>query len=611
MLESRYIDLSNVPAAIGTAVVSDNYGKEWLIALEGESLRIFFNQCPHQGQPLKASNSKFVCTGHNWTFDQYGENSIKNGQCLNELRGFEVRENKCYLLWEEPNREEFKGSIPDDLQLIFHSHACLEISSQDFRLITDPWTEPTTYDGNWVHWPNRINTPINNPNAVIVTHEHPDHFHEQSIEKFPKDTLIIIPRYLNMNLREKIQNLGFENLVELDFNNTFTVSNNVKIKFLRPSSKWEDAVVDLDFFGFRWLNVNDAGYVSSEELLASNYHLLTATFDVFASDYPMMWKSVEQRSKTRHIEVSKTSALNHVLRLSRLANADYYLPFASFWRLNPAKFADIESAMKHLTLYEIHNYFQKNNSKTRVLDLIPGETFSFELNKVLNSRPEREQIKNGKYSVEAEPLKLSKTCTGELCEDLMEEAQAFLVKLAGYSSFFRSEDVEFSMFCVCGNLIVRQFFGDDYLADDKCDISAEIPIEQLENFILNGYSFEALRIGYWIQFSRNKNVYTPNFLRLLAYGESVKYLDNILESRENFDVDQVSVDKVPLAQLLNIDTEMFARLLNRSGLPCVTCKHLNQETLGDVIDIHRLSKQDSDFLRAEVSYLLETKPPRN
>jgi len=600
--ESRYIDLNKVLAATGTTVLSDNLGKDWLIAIEGDGLRIFFNECPHQGQPLKASNSKFVCTGHNWTFDQYGENMVKNGQCLKELKDFEVRDDKCYLSWEEPNREESKGSIPEDLELIFHSHACLEISSQDFRLITDPWTEPTTYDGNWVHWPKKIDTPINKPNVVVITHEHPDHFHEKSIAKFPKDTLIIIPKYLNMNLRKKIENLGFENLVELEFNYTFTMSENVKIKFLRPSSKWEDAVVDLDFFGFKWLNVNDAGYVSSEEFLASNYHLLTATFDVFASDYPMMWKSVEQRSRNRHIEVSKVSALNHVLRLSKLANAEFYLPFASFWRLNPSKFSNMELGMKHLTLDDIHDFFQTNKSKTQVLDLIPGETFSFALDKVLKARLNRDQIKNGEFSVVAVPMPPPKICTGELCEGLVEEAQAFLLKLSGYSSFFRSEDVEFSMFCTCGKLVGRQFFGDDYLAENKCDISVEIPIEQIENFILNGSTFEELRIGYWIQFSRNKNIYTPNFLRLMAYGESVKYLKNISKPKKNFEV-----DKVPLAQLLNLDTEMFARLLNRSGLPCVTCKHLNQETLGDVIDIHRLSKQDSDFLRSEVSWILETK----
>ena len=184
----------------------------------------------------------------------------------------------------------------------------------------------------------------------------------------------------------------------------------------------------------------------------------------------------------------------------------------------------------------------------------------------------------------------------------MGETQAFLLKLSGYSSFFRSEDVELSMFCTCGILIAKQFFGEDYLAENKCDISVDIPIEQLENFILKGYSFEALRIGYWLQFARNKNVYTPNFLRLMAYGESVKYLEFSSRLKENHDL-----DKVPLAELLDLDTDMFARLLNRSGLPCLTCKHLNQETLGDAIDIHRLSKQDSDFLRSEVSWILGTK----
>jgi hypothetical protein len=531
---------------------------------------------------------------------------VKNGQCLKELKEFQLKDDKCFLIWTEPNRKKIDGSIPSDLKLTFHSHACLEISSQDFSIVTDPWTEPTTYDGNWVHWPDRIEVPLEKPNVIIITHEHPDHFHAQSIMKYPLETRVIIPRYLNLNLREKLINLGFDNLVELNFNQQFTLSEEVKLQFLRPSSKWEDAVVDLDFFGFRWLNVNDAGYVSSEEFLVDQYHLLTATFDVFASDYPMMWKSVEQRKKERHIEASKTTALNHVLRLSKLAKADYYLPFASFWRLNPAKFAKMESGMRHLSLDEIHKFFQSNKSETQVLDLIPGEIFSFGRNELLNARANREQIKKGEFSAVAVSTTPTRVCTGELCEGLLEEARVFLLKLAGYSDFFRSEDVEFTIFCVCGKLIAKQFFGDDFLAVNKCDISVEIPFEQLENYVLNGYSFEALRIGYWVQFSRNKNVYTPNFFRLMAYGASVKYVKNKLYSKEEFEIDQV-----PLAEILNLDPEMFARLFNRSGLPCVTCKHLNQETLGDVIDIHRLSKQDRDFFRSEVSWILATKDSRS
>jgi hypothetical protein len=233
VVEPRLIDLNHLPAGSKTTVIRDNYGKEWLVSIEGKCLKIFFNECPHQGQPLRASNSKFICTGHNWAFDKYGENMVKNGQCLKELKEFELRDDKCYLGWVEPKREKSNGSKPEDLQLTFHSHACLEISSQDFRIVTDPWTEPTTYDGNWVHWPDRIQVPIKKPNAIILTHEHPDHFHEQSLLKFPIDTQVVIPKYLNLNLRRKLKNLGFENLVELNFNQTFALSENVKIQFLR------------------------------------------------------------------------------------------------------------------------------------------------------------------------------------------------------------------------------------------------------------------------------------------------------------------------------------------------------------------------------------------
>ncbi|MGY1793596.1 MBL fold metallo-hydrolase [Geodermatophilus sp. SYSU D00525] len=49
------------------------------------------------------------------------------------------------------------------MELTKHGHACVAISDGERRLVIDPgaWTEPTALDG---------------ATAVLVTHEHPDHF---------------------------------------------------------------------------------------------------------------------------------------------------------------------------------------------------------------------------------------------------------------------------------------------------------------------------------------------------------------------------------------------------------------------------------------------------
>ncbi len=602
MREARVIDLGGEFAKDGTLVAVDNLGKEWLVSKENGSVRIFFNECPHQGQPLKASNSKFICTGHNWAFGGDGENFVKNGQCLKEFKDFHMSADKCFINWNQAPREKTGGDIPEDLSLTFYSHACLGISANSFTLLTDPWIESSTYDGNWVHWPTTREIENVNPNVIVITHEHPDHFHEKSLLRFSSDTLIIVPNYLNRNLFQKVKNLGFNNVISLNYNDSYQLVEGVRIRFLRPSSKWEDAILDLDLFGFKWLNVNDAGYVSSEELLSSNYHLLTATFDVFASDYPMMWESINERKKVQHIQASKKSALSHIVRLSTLANSQYFLPFASFWRLNPIKFTDLELKMSHLTLNEIHEYFQKNESGSEVLDLLPGESYSFSQNKLISERPDREIIKSGDYP--AEPIEIDSivNCDGSLCSGIVETTRVFLQEISSYSQFFRTEDVILEVICECRNLIAKQFFGDNPSSPDVCAIQVQLPYSQLINFIQNGYSFEALRIGYWVQFARDKNIYTPNFFRLLAFGSNTKFI----ETSQSKKVDQ-QVDDIPISEILDLNLDSFNRIFNRAGLPCISCKHLQQESLGDAMEIHHLTKQDKDFLRAEVAWVLGLK----
>jgi hypothetical protein len=152
------------------------------------------------------------------------------------------------------------------------------------------------------------------------------------------------------------------------------------------------------------------------------------------------------------------------------------------------------------------------------------------------------------------------------------------------------------------SLIAEQFFGDNPNSLDLCQIQVQIPYSQLINFVLNEYSFEALRIGYWVKFMRDKNTYTPNFFRLLAFGRSTKFI----KMSRLYTNDQ-KVDDVAISKILDLNLNSFNLIFKRAGLPCIGCKHLQHESLGDAMELHNLTKQDRDFLRAEVAWVLGLK----
>ena len=56
--------------------------------------------------------------------------------------------------------------------------ACIEIQTDDVRILTDPWFTGGAYDGSWHHFP-KLNEPlevIREPDLVYISHIHPDHY---------------------------------------------------------------------------------------------------------------------------------------------------------------------------------------------------------------------------------------------------------------------------------------------------------------------------------------------------------------------------------------------------------------------------------------------------
>jgi len=69
-----------------------------------------------------------------------------------------------------------------------HSHACLEIVHDDFSLLIDPWLSGPAFLGSWIQFPEAKITPEElSPSAILISHEHSDHFHIPTLEKFARD----------------------------------------------------------------------------------------------------------------------------------------------------------------------------------------------------------------------------------------------------------------------------------------------------------------------------------------------------------------------------------------------------------------------------------------
>jgi CMP-N-acetylneuraminate monooxygenase len=604
----HFISLNDIYENIknGVGEVFDNQSKKWLFSIDkAMNIKIFEPICPHQGMSIKESNGNFFCTGHKWIFDKDGKNEFEGGSKLNEI-DFLTDGDRINLKYNQAKKHNTSNTINLSPTIDFVSHASLVVSNSEYSFITDPWTLESTYSGNWVHWPpGKKEIDYTQIDHIFITHEHPDHLHPESLLQFPKDKMIFYPKFISGRIEKKLANLGFRNIYGVDFDEEFKINENYKFYFNRPSHRWEDSILQVNFYGFKWLNMNDAGYFHDDWRIWEDIDLLTAAFDVFASDFPMCWELNEKQKRSR-IELSKRSMLSHLTSICDTVKPKFYLPFASFWRLDPKKFTELESKMNHLSIREIRERFKTENIQVKLLDLLPGERFDFDSMELSKKIKGREQFLNGNSNSGMErsyQYRNNSECSGKDHKAVANQISDYMSKLVKVKNFFKCENLEFNLICECGDyneLFKFEIKNHIILNENSPRIQAKVHIDKLKQWINDEVTWEELRIGYWIKFSRNQEVYTPNFLRMLAFGPaalSLKY-----ESETWGNSSQIAL--MPIGELVKINSEVVSRVLNRAGLPCLSCKHFQSENLGDVVKIHKLTSDDVQFLYAELETII-------
>jgi hypothetical protein len=102
------------------------------------------------------------------------------------------------------------------VQLTYLAHACLLVEAGGVRLVTDPWLDGPTYLGAWWHFPApAVRGRDLGADYVYLTHEHVDHFHEPTLASLPRQTPILIGRFMKPRFRDRLRALGFSDVREL------------------------------------------------------------------------------------------------------------------------------------------------------------------------------------------------------------------------------------------------------------------------------------------------------------------------------------------------------------------------------------------------------------
>ena len=575
------------------AVVTEG-SRSFFLVRQPSGFALLSNVCPHQGGAVYDKGTCFECPLHGWQFDR------KTGRCLNapsrSLAMIPVSEEDGVLYAELPapahvDRVAHGGrSAKAGLSIHLHSHACLEISHEGFTLLTDPWLDGPAFLGAWAQWPAPDASGADlRPDAILITHEHSDHFHEPTLRLFDKRTPIFVPDFPNERLPRRLAALGFTDVHRVRFGERTRIRKNWTLTAFEPASYWNDAFLLVDVDGFRIFDINDAGVNARIARMVGPVDVLAVQFSAGASGFPWTWAHLGDEEKVELSRKACEGKLQLVREATKVYGASSVLPFASHFALWHPSHAHYASLMKRNTLEDVKRTLA--DTDVDVIDLLPGDTWDVGkgvIKRASEGRSMQPAITLDQFAA-AYPSDKSLT---------RDELAAYLLRLNDVPEIAFCEDVIVRMIAGPIDLSFGVANGRLLILGSPVEtpnLRIEVPLAVATAVVRQELSWDEAFIGYWCRFDRRPNVYHSGFWRLFQAPYYKRPIDTKTSALPSID------ESSTVAELLDVHGDRADRILRRYGLYCLGCQHSTAESLKMAARQHGLEPKRCDLLIKELN----------
>ena len=284
------------------------------------------------------------------------------------------------------------------IKLSYIGHAGWCIEGEDFKAVFDPWFDPHgTFMNSWHQFPDNHHLfcmeLFSNLDFIYISHAHNDHCDEWTLSKLDKTTKIIIPKFKDKMLRNKLRNMGFKNLIELSEEDKICIKGfNIQL-IIEDGFNDRDSAIIIDNGKNKIINLNDC-HPSFEKIkkYSERVDLLlmqcsSAIWWPCVYDYPIEELVVKCQQKRRNV-------LNRAYEYSRRIQPKYVIPNAGPPVFLHEKFKFWDETRKFdfnpFPLHDdINNYLEDNCIPS--LFVIPGSMISLDGNSIINNTDANEK----------------------------------------------------------------------------------------------------------------------------------------------------------------------------------------------------------------------------
>lgn len=303
--------------------------------------------CDHAGGTLRLREddpSKAVCPLHNWEFDF---NTLSYSKIPNQR--FEHIEKKSLpyaieggtLIYET---KELGLRIPEKLlpkakpvaaQLRHLTHASALLTLDGISLLTDPWFVGECLGcGWWLSRPPKADAwdLLQGTDILYISHNHPDHMHEETLSRAKRDVPIIVPEFDTGSVVKPLRAMGFTNVHALELKRLYRVNDtDMLISILPTGDQREDSALFVAKGDFTALFTVDC-VGANQYVLPDHVDLLMTSFASGASGWPLCYEVLGPVSdRTRIVTKNRGNAQLEVMKYIAAAQPKVYIPYAGFF----------------------------------------------------------------------------------------------------------------------------------------------------------------------------------------------------------------------------------------------------------------------------------------
>ena len=580
--------------------------------------------CPHQGGIVEHDTSPdtLVCPNHHWRFH------ARTGDCRNapnqRLASYPVFEHEGALYARLPATARAESAAAtasssraadtrsnartaSDVTVHLHAHACLEVRSGDFSLLTDPWLHGPAFLGAWIQYPpTTANAAALQPDAIWISHEHSDHFHEPTLKHFDRATPIYVPDFPNRRLVQRLETLGFKNVTAMPFGQAMTIGGDLRLTCYEPASLWNDAILLIETSDWRLLNLNDAGLQPRIAEAVGPVDAVASAFTHGASGFPQTWSHLSDEDKHNIMRRSCDGMLRMLRSAVELYQTDALLPFAGHFSLwHPSHRPFVRNMVRHGVDAVVEAL---SDLDVDVIDMLPGESWHIADERIdrrwrqrdrLYHRTQLERYLNRAFRSDAfaqhHPLhrtiepdavathleRLNDVPEIGFCEDMT-------VLLRATDLGHSETHFELPFEVRAGALHVLSHLN------ESPRMTMDVPRGVLAAVVQDDLSWDEAHIGYWCRFHRDPDIFHAGFWRLLQAPYYQRPAGDMPTGAHTI------TRRSAIAAILEQHGPHAQRILARAGLHCAACAHAPAETLEQGARIHGLGDDAIDRLVTEL-----------